>query len=398
MAKKPVHIAFIGQKGIPALWGGVERATEELAVRMAASGYQVSAYCRVWYTKNQPSVYKGVQLKFAPAIHTKHLDTISHTFFSIIDALRSNVDVMHFQGVGPALLAWIPKIFAPKTKIFVTFHCKDRDLQKWGALARAAFFLGEFVTVRVADEIFVTSRSLQTYLLTEWNRVSTYLPNGVFEDVATENSEKYLEEFNLAPFRYVVSVARLMRDKAQHEAIEAFVRFKERAGEDFSDLKLVIVGDAADPHDSYKALLEEQAAGRTDILFVGVQTGERLKSLMKFARAGISLSYSEGMPLAILEQASYGVPLVVSDISAHREIFGEAHAYVELGDVGRAAEHLVRTIKNFDDVSVVARVLGERIRGQYCWDIIAARYSVAVVSAMTKKAAHEFESNLALTA
>jgi glycosyltransferase involved in cell wall biosynthesis len=109
----------------------------------------------------------------------------------------------------------------------------------------------------------------------------------------------------------------------------------------------VIIGDVADPSDSYRAFLEKQVGGNTDIVFAGVQTGAALKALTSYARAGISLSYSEGMPLAVLELATAGIPLVLSDISAHREILGEAHVFIEVGNIERASEHLARTVRNY---------------------------------------------------
>jgi len=41
-----MRIAFIGQKGIPATYGGVEDFTEEVAVRLAQRGHRVTVYCR----------------------------------------------------------------------------------------------------------------------------------------------------------------------------------------------------------------------------------------------------------------------------------------------------------------------------------------------------------------
>lgn len=389
MVKQPLHIAFIGQKGIPALWGGVERATEELAVRMARSGHFVTAYCRVWYTKNQPTFFHGILLKYIPSIHTKHLDAISHTLFSIISAMWNRADVIHLQGIGPALLAWIPRVFTPRIKVFVTFHCLDRKLQKWNWIARLAFYCGEYVAVKCAHEIFTTSRALQTYVVQTWNRRTTYLPNGVFENANSHELEQELKAFNLEPYQYVICVGRLMHDKAQHETIEAFVRFKEQAGQEYADMKLVIVGDAAADGSAYREILAEQAAERTDIIFTGVQTGVCLKALMKFARTGVSQSYSEGMPLVVLELGSYGVPLILSDISAHREIFGDSHAYIQLGDIRRAAEHMERIVRGFEEIRPVAAIIADRIREHYHWDIIAARYSVALVASQTESAREE---------
>ena len=39
-----MKIAMIGQKGMPALWGGIERHVEELAIRLAAKGHAVLCF------------------------------------------------------------------------------------------------------------------------------------------------------------------------------------------------------------------------------------------------------------------------------------------------------------------------------------------------------------------
>lgn len=390
MTKKPLHIAYIGQKGIPARWGGVERATEEVAVRMAAAGYFVTAYCRSWYALKEQPYYRGVRLVYTPTLHTKHLDTITHTFFSTIHAMWSGVDVIHFQGIGPAILAWLPRLFSPRTTVVVTLHCLDRKLTKWGSLARIAFYAGEFFAARFAHRIFATSHALQTYFLQTWNREAEYLPNGVFSDVEPSDLKEQLSQFDLAPYSYVVSVGRLMHDKAQHEVIESFIRAKERLGDEFAHLKLVIIGESAQDGREYEDGLRASATDRTDIIFTGFQSGSTLKALMKFARTGVSLSYSEGMPLAVLELGGAGVPLVLSDISAHQEIFGEQQAYVEVGNVERASKHIERAVRNFDDVRIISQILSKRLQEQYSWEMIVAQYIVSVASMQSPEARESF--------
>jgi len=44
-----VRVAFVGQKGLPATYGGVERHVEELAARVAAHGHQACVYNRPHY-------------------------------------------------------------------------------------------------------------------------------------------------------------------------------------------------------------------------------------------------------------------------------------------------------------------------------------------------------------
>ncbi|MEK7494935.1 MAG: glycosyl transferase family 1, partial [Patescibacteria group bacterium] len=62
-----MKIAFIGQKGIPAISGGVEKHVEKIAVRLAAQGHDVTAYVRSHYTKPTLTHFKGVKLVHTPS-------------------------------------------------------------------------------------------------------------------------------------------------------------------------------------------------------------------------------------------------------------------------------------------------------------------------------------------
>ena len=79
-----MRIAYIGQKGIPAKIGGVERYVDEVAARMARDGHDVFVYVRNHYTPKRMKHYKEVNLIHLPTIKTKHLDAITHTFLLFI--------------------------------------------------------------------------------------------------------------------------------------------------------------------------------------------------------------------------------------------------------------------------------------------------------------------------
>ncbi len=118
-----MKIAFIGQKGIPAIMGGVEKHVEELAVRLAALGHEVFVYVRHNYTYKNLQEFKGVKLIHLPSISTKHLDAISHTFLATLHALFCSYDIVHYQAIGPSFLSWIIKLF--KRKTLLLFHKKN---------------------------------------------------------------------------------------------------------------------------------------------------------------------------------------------------------------------------------------------------------------------------------
>ena len=81
-----MKVVMIGQKGIPAIFGGIERHVEELSSELLRTGVDVAVYCRRWYCNERESA-TNVRTIFMPSLHTKHLDAISHTFISTMHAI-----------------------------------------------------------------------------------------------------------------------------------------------------------------------------------------------------------------------------------------------------------------------------------------------------------------------
>ncbi|MFZ5982451.1 MAG: glycosyltransferase family 4 protein, partial [Patescibacteria group bacterium] len=71
-----MKIAFIGQKGIPVIAGGVERRVQEISTRMAERGHEVFVYARKDYAPEEIKRYQGVKIIHVPAISSKNLGAI----------------------------------------------------------------------------------------------------------------------------------------------------------------------------------------------------------------------------------------------------------------------------------------------------------------------------------
>jgi len=56
-------------------------------------------------------------------------------------------------------------------------------------------------------------------------------------------------------------------------------------------------------------------------------------------------SYYEGLPKALLEALSYGLPVLVSDIPQHREIWLPEFRYFKVGDVDDLAKNWLSFLK-----------------------------------------------------
>lgn len=310
-----MKIAFIGQKGIPAKFGGVERHVEELAVRMAQQGHEVFVYSRKNYVDKNIKEYKGVKLIFIPTIGTKNLDAISHTFFSIVHTLFHKYDTIHFQSIGPTSLAWIVKLFKRKTKLIATFHCQDYYHQKWGWLAKKYLMFGEWVACTVPDATIVVSKLLKDYVYKKYNCRAVFIPNG--SAVKIDNGTNEINKWNLRPQEYILSVGRLIKHKNIHQLMEAFITLKNKRGIS-NKYKLVIVGDGFHT-DDYVEKLKKIAATQEDIILTGTQSGSTLEQLFTQAKLFVQPSSDEGLSLVILEALGYNLPILVSDIPENIE-------------------------------------------------------------------------------
>lgn len=372
-----MKIALIGQKGIPAHYGGVETHVHELAMGLVARGVQVTAYARPWYTQTTTAQVDGVPVRYIASIHSKHLDTATHTFLSTIDAIKQQFDVIHYHGVGPSLFAWIPRLFAPHITIISTFHTLDRKNEKWGLFARFCLRLGEWAACRFAHKTIAVSQTLQQYIRDVYDIDAAYIPNSVPEYTKTKETN-HLTEWNLQPQKYFLFVARLIPLKGAHYLIAAYLTLKKERPELIAGKKLVIVGDAAYT-DKYVRKLKALAKEDSDIIFTGFRTGKTLAQLYSHAYALIHPSDYEGLSLTVLEAMSYGLPLIVSDIPEHRELIPNSDRRFSHGNVLSLQTRMTQLMETSEeaiakDVAQNKRMIEKNFNASVCIDRVKQLY------------------------
>ena len=74
-----MKVAILGTRGVPAAYGGFETLAEELSVRLAARGHDVTVYARRGAVREEiGGRIRGVRVVFAPTVRHKYLDTVVH--------------------------------------------------------------------------------------------------------------------------------------------------------------------------------------------------------------------------------------------------------------------------------------------------------------------------------
>jgi glycosyltransferase involved in cell wall biosynthesis len=364
-----MKIAFIGQKGIPALSGGVEKHVENVAVRMAEAGHEVFVYVRSHYTNPTLTAYKGVHLVHIPSINTKNLEAITHTLFSTMHALFQTYDVIHYQSVGPSTLSFIPMFLTWNTKVVTTFHCQDSFHKKWSRFAKAYLRFGEYAACTFPDKTVVVSGALRDYAKEQYGCDANFIPNGA--DVEKNVGDDLLAEFGLKKQQYILSVGRLVKHKGVHYLINAFKKLDD-AGNMPVGMKLVIVGKNAETPE-YEESLKKISHEKNTILFLGERTGDTLKQLFAHASVFVQPSESEGMSIALLEAMGYGLPVVASDIEANTEVVVDTAIIFENKNEADLEKKLEFVLTHKDEAQALGKKAQARIAEHFSWDAIARK-------------------------
>lgn len=363
---RPLKIAMIGQKGVPATFGGVERHVEELGSRLAARGHEVTVYCRSTYVTERREMYRGMHLHYLPAVGTKHFDAISHSAVSTLAAMAAHSDLFHYHALGPGLLAPLPRYLSPG-KVVVTVHGLDHERAKWNRAARTVLGCAHWMSGHVPDRTIVVSKALAEHYVDEFGCGPAYIPNGV-EAPAPHPARLIRERFGLEPGEYVLFVGRLVPEKAPDLLIRAYRKVQ-------GDRRLVIVGDSSFS-DAYVTRLRALAAQDPRVLLAGYCFDDLLGELYANAAVFVLPSALEGLPLTLLEAVSYGLPVIVSDIPPHREVLmadGPGRRFVPSGDEHALALTLAAVRRMEDEERSGAALVREQVLSQYRWSDVTTR-------------------------
>jgi glycosyltransferase involved in cell wall biosynthesis len=356
-----MRIAMIGLRGIPATYGGVERAVEELSAQLVERGHEVTVYARSAYSNTDVREHRGVRVVHLPQVNTKHLEAASHSAVAMGHALATRqFDVIHLHATGPGALSPLARLAGTPT--VVTVQGLDWRREKWGPAARAVLQLAAACSARFPDRTIVVSRELRRYFAERHGADAVYIPNGVRE----EQEDGTPPQPDLAPDAFVLFLGRLVPEKHVHTLIRAYGRV---AG----DLPLVIAGPDSHSPD-YLAELRTLAAHDPRVRLLGPQYGSDKAWLMRNALAFVQPSSIEGLPIALLEALAAGrypivssIPENLEPVTVGDETLGRT---VRVGDEEELGAAIASAIAAPDRVAVGHR-LRDHVREAYDWSAIA---------------------------
>lgn len=328
-----MKIGVIGTRGFPEIQGGVETHCHELYTRLSAlKDTKIIVYRRKPYIneKNKESDNENIRFVDFRVPKSMYFETILHSFYSAIHALFQNFDIIHIHNIGPGF--FIPILKLSGAKIVLTYHSISYQHLKWNYLAKQFLHLSEKISLPHSDFVIFISKVIEAEMVEKYGfKNHKYISNGV--NIPEKSKEtNFIESLGLESNKYIIAVGRYLEEKGFDYLIRAFKKSDQKG------YKLAIVGDSdyVTPYSKkFKAFAQEN-----DVVLTGFIKGEKLNQIFSHAKLFVMPSFSEGLPIALLEAMSYNLDVLVSDIPANLQVGLNETDYFKVGDEAELAEKL----------------------------------------------------------
>jgi len=346
-----LRIAMIGQKSVPARFGGIETHVDHLSTRLAERGHDVSVFCRTRFrpgpadhleadgivqTPRGPA-YKNVHLLYRPSVNTKHLDAATHALLCASETvIWRSYDIIHFHGIGPSAFAPLARLSGGT--VVTTVHALDWRQAKWGGAAKRVMQRGEWAGVKGSHGVVAVSRIMVDYIKERYGVTARYIPNGAA--MLPPRPPQSILAYGLEGDDYILTVGRIIRDRGLHHLLDAYRRLE-------TPTRLVIVGSEF-PRTRYTDELRSMADDR--VIFTGDLYGAALEELYSNCRLYVLASEVEGLPITPCEAMSFGRCVLLSDIPENREVGGDAAYYFKTGDSNELRDALNNLLEDREAV------------------------------------------------
>ena len=355
-----MKIALIGTRGVPANYGGFETCVEELGKRLVARGHEVTVYCRTSYYSERPATYLGMKLVYLPNLQKKSLDTLSHSFLSVLHAARQSFDVLMVFNAANSPTLLLPRLLG--AKIAINTDGLEWKRGKWGPVARTYYKLSEWLSTRLANRIVADSAGIRDYYAQTYGVQSSNIAYGA--PVNKSLKPELLDQLGLRPGEYFLQITRFEPENNPLLTIEAFRKLQ-------TGKKLVLVGGVPYPGDYSRAIAAQ--ADHSVILPGFIYDKDLLNELWCNCYAYVHGNEVGGTNPALLQTMGSGCFTIAVDVPFSHDVLRDCGIYYR-----RDAEHLASQMRwaldNAGELAPYQARAVQRITEEYTWDKVTDGY------------------------
>lgn len=287
----------------------------------------------------------GIDMKFIPTyVETNNFKKIlffANAYRKIEKEIKTNrpdIVHIHMSYKGSFTRKFLIHKLCKKNNIPDIIHLHGSEFKKWF----------DEVDEKKKREIRALLREAKAFIILgeKWNKVIKEI-EPLSNTVVVSNTVRIPEETVEweEPFK-VLFLGVLIKRKGVSDLLKATKILKDDLGE--HKFKIVIAGSGTEEENLKD---ESHSLAIDDVVdFVGWTDGEKKTELLRTCQMLVLPSYNEGLPIAILEAMSYGMPIVSTDVGdiSTAVTDGENGYLVEPGNNGALSERLKLLITNFN--------------------------------------------------
>ncbi|WP_297338037.1 glycosyltransferase [Algoriphagus sp.] len=357
-----MKVAIMGAKGYPYVYGGYDTMIKELGERLVQKGVQVRVYNHRALFLEKPRFVNGIECIYTPAIESKSLTQLTHTFFSMVHACFSDVDVIFVVNSGNGPFGLISKIFRKPTAINVDGLEWLRP--KWKGLGARYFYWASKMATQFYDQLINDSDEMRRVYLELFKTDSKVIAYGANpkENVGPEP----LKKWNLDTRGYFLIVGRLVPDNNADLIIEGFLRSN-------SSRVLVVVGDVpfSDPWaNSLKKIQDPR------LVFTGYVTDpNELAALYSHCYCYFHGHEFGGTNPAMLKALGYGCAILALDTPFNQEMLQNGkHGWYFDKNPASVKQLVEKAEGEADRMDQLRKTAQSGLTQKYNWDYVADQY------------------------
>lgn len=360
-------VLIITPRYLPLL-GGMERQVELLASAFPGEGWNVRVVTELLDESPRCEFRDGVDVRRVGAQRNRHdplegsrgareqIRSAVGVAWQVIRARRARA-IMVRTFTLPAVVVGCMKRFriVSATTVVTAETGGELDDPSRFAAARGQRFLRWALTGNDYFNALVSSnvRTIMALGIDE-SRIAR-IPNGInLKEWAAAEPATRVESF--------LFVGRLHREKGVYELLDAFAEVADQR----DDLALAFAGEGPERDVLEQQIRDRGLADRVSVL--GFQQYEGLPMLVRQYDCLVLPSYSEALPLSVLEAAAAGRQLLLSDVGDLRAIFGDTASFVPPRDTDALARAMAILLDRSDASRAAMRV------GGYDRRVVCRRY------------------------
>lgn len=373
VSDRKLKIAILGTRGIPASYGGFETFAEELSKGLVRRGHAVAVYCRRPFGKKYagPSELQGVEIRVAPTLMFKYLETPVHALFSMLDLFKRQCDVVILCNAANSPFAWLVRL--KRIPLLVNVDGIERKRLKWSFVGKLWYLLGEVCSILFATRIVADAKVISSYYRKQYGVETEVIAYG--GRASKHPAGETLKTFGLEPDKYILYVSRLEPENNALGVIEAYMAIKP-------ELPLVIVGDA--PYaKKYIAKLHEISGD--GVIFTGFQFGKSYQELQSNCFLYIQATQVGGTHPALVEAMAYGNCIIANGTEENVEVLGDAGLYFAKNDFRDLKRCLLELLAQPSKRETFRQLAKERAAKHYTWEQIVDKYESLFSEILPKK-------------